>query len=212
MAVYGKESSLFPFRLFDLSPTVSSITKLNRFDLSMGQSEPEIQENEVHLAVLYGKCWCIHISTARQEMTIYKIQESFVKMRVFNLFSQGTFQVNIVDSLIVLHNNEDQFTMTYDIFAKQDAPISPPMSITTHSQISNTEQKHPVSLYSDGWIVINPNYIIDRTTGFIYRLDIAIEHMPISIRNKSDLIKFLFRRTNSKRVLLQKVKSFITER
>jgi hypothetical protein len=36
--------------------------------------------------------------------------------------------------------------------------------------------------------------------------------MPISIRNKSDMIKFLFRRTNSKLVLLQKVKVFITDR
>jgi hypothetical protein len=130
-----------------VNPSTHSIAKLHNFDLGTQINEPDIQEHELFLVTLYGKCWCIYISSARQEMTIYKIKEnSFIKLRVFNLFSQGRFNLNIVDSLIVLHNNEDKFTMAYDIFAKQDAPVSPPMPITTKAKLFNTNTETDVPL------------------------------------------------------------------
>jgi hypothetical protein len=154
-------------------------------------------------------------------MTIFKFKENtFVKQRVFNLFSPGNFSLSVVDSLIVVHNIEDHLSMAYDIFTKQDAPVSPPMSIAPYRSFHAPEEKEEptspepseVELYSSSWRYIHPNLIIDRKGGYLFELHITLNDMPISIRSKTDLIKFLFRRLNSKFVLLRVLKSFIDER
>ncbi len=195
------------------------LSKLDRFSLEIQTGEPNFEQSEIYLVLLYGKCCCAFLSSSRQEMLIFRFKDTtFTKHRVFNLFSPGNFALSIVDSLIIVHNTDDKLSMAYDIFTKQDAPVCPPMSIAPYSSYTRdeTRTKSPepseVELYSSPWRYIHPNIIIDTKGGFLFELHISLNEMPISIRSKTDMIKFLFRRLNSKFVLLRMLKSFIDER
>ena len=45
--------------------------------------------------------------------------------------------------------------------------------------------------------------------GYVFELKLSISHMPINMRNRKDSIKFLFRRVNSKALLLTTLRTFI---
>ncbi len=51
-----------------------------------------------------------------------------------------------------------------------------------------------------------PHYIIDGQAGYVFELQLALPEMPININKKSEMIAFLFRRVNSKLVLVKRVK------
>jgi hypothetical protein len=208
VAAHGKGHVLYPFKIFEPSPNNHSIVKLNRFDLGIHRDEPEVNENEIYVARLYEACFCLYVSNSRQEMVCFEMtpENIFVRSRTFNLFSQGVLNVSFIDSLIILHNSDDKLSMAYDLGAKQDTPVSPPMPMIAGSK------NQSIQLYSPKWMMATPNFIIDTANGLAFELCISIERMPISIRSKIDLVKFLFRRKNSKAVLLQKIKSLIVER
>ncbi len=225
VALEGDDTGLVPFKVSDLVKLdrFQVISPLSSSSLNSGGGggggatlpplEPPIQEKELFLVTLYRKCWCVHVSIYRREMTIFKMtpENNFVKYRVFNIFSQGISHVTVSDSLLILHNHDEKLSMAYDILANQDAPVSPPMPIGTHHQSQHGDDEDAIEPYSKDWMLINPNYIIDLKHGLIFQLQLDIELMPLSIRNKLDMIKFLSRRTNSKMVLLKRVKSFITD-
>jgi len=50
---------------------------------------------------------------------------------------------------------------------------------------------------------------MDITVGSIFELKLSIANMPINIRNRRDAIKFLFRRVNSKPLLMNTLRGFI---
>ncbi|KAG2381669.1 hypothetical protein C9374_006053 [Naegleria lovaniensis] len=213
VAVEGKNASLFPF----LVTSNGQINKLPKVDLPESKDQP-LQENETFLVSMYGRCCLVCVSYANYEIHIYKYKaentQAFVKQRIFNIFSGSNIAVNVVDSLLIVHNLDEKSSVAYDVFTKQDSPVSPPLSISPHSlpnsllgdSIENASER----LYKvQSWTYWLPNYIYDKELGFIFELKLSISHMPINIRNRKDAIKFLFRRVNSKPILISALRQVI---
>jgi len=59
---------------------------------------------------------------------------------------------------------------------------------------------------------ITPNLILDKNSGYLFEVQLLLTEMPIGIKKRSEVIKFLFRRANSKYVLVKKIKKYIETR
>ena len=106
----------------------------------------------------------------------YKPQnvQAFVQQRIFNLFSGSNIALNVVDSLLIVHNLDDKTSTAYDVFTKQDYPVSPPLSISPHYTVKDTLTQADTQVdatdrlckYTIGFISILShfcNYIINLT-------------------------------------------------
>jgi hypothetical protein len=209
-ALDAKGHVLYPYRILD-----SNIAKLQKLTLDVPATESPLVEDEIHVMQLYQKFYVAYLCNGRQELSFYRFaQDQFVKDRTCNLFSVGEFRISVVDSLVIVHNIEHKLSMTFDISVKQDSPVCPPLSIAPYKKYYvgtdvNNEEPESVDLYSPDWLYASPNFIIDKKTGFMFELHIFLNDMPISIRKRTEVIRFLFRRVNSKIVLLKRLKKFI---
>lgn len=75
----------------------------------------------------------------------------------------------------------------------------------------DADEPTEVLLYSPSWIFIYPNMVLDKESGFMFELQPLLTQMSINTDNKTEIIRFFFRRANSKSVLLQMIRSFIEQ-
>nr|CAG4717070.1 unnamed protein product [Naegleria fowleri] len=213
VAIEGKNTGLYPY----IVTLNGQLNKLPKVELPESKDQP-LQENETFLVSMYGRCCLVCVSSANYEIHIYKYKsqntQAFVKQRIFNIFSGSNIAVNVVDSLLIVHNLDEKSSVAYDVFTKQDSPISPPLSISPHSLpkslLGDSVENACERLYkAQSWTYWLPNYIYDKELGFIFELKLSISHMPINIRNRKDAIKFLFRRVNSKPILINALRQVI---
>ncbi|XP_014249650.1 regulator of MON1-CCZ1 complex [Cimex lectularius] len=191
------------------------ISKLTAFDLysdSDYKGLSNIDRDDVIIGIVYNKPRILFVNyrttnTMAQAEVIVRTLINANEVKVTNVLrinSGGRFGLNVVDNLIIVHNQNTKSSLIFDItnapfegVVTTHKPLVEPMSLksTSHSQAVQCE------LYSPNWVIFQPNIIMDVIKGCLWGLELNLNGFYKHFENKNNLIKFLLLRKNSQMII-----------
>ncbi|KAF6029890.1 C18orf8 [Bugula neritina] len=202
--------------------------------------EPKLTllRRDAFLATIYNQ---VYIMTLKQdthssqpaELVLYRLSREKVvtKTHVLKFNSTGHFQVNIVDSLILVHHLQSKTTLLYDLkfssvcdqqIAIHQQPLITPLPMKPVTQMppfvpsfssspaAMAAAQPAYEMYSNNWIVFQPDVIIDAVQGCMWKTEISLPGFVDMISDKCLLIEVLLHRAGAKSLILDVVRSLVT--
>ncbi|XP_014207194.1 uncharacterized protein C18orf8 [Copidosoma floridanum] len=217
--------------------TPGNLHKITKFEMDTISPKPgklAVLERDVALAVLYGiPCIIVlrhqpgdNFRSGSAFVYVYTVHKMVTirKSHILKLDMSGRFAINIVDNLIIVHHQASKVSMIFDIML----PGVSDGTVIHHSQIVLPKSIKPCSirvpgpniseyvnqpcqLYSPDWVVFQPNVVIDAELGCLWYVGLKLEKIVKLISEKVLLVEFLMQRKNSKQILIQAIKDFVTQ-
>ncbi|KAK9510121.1 hypothetical protein O3M35_004973 [Rhynocoris fuscipes] len=212
----------------------NQILKLAKFDVDCDSVVSKLKKNaiaerDVALGVVYNQPRILFmnyqaINTGIQtEVIVYTIIKlaAVKKTDVLRIHQRGSFALNLVDNLIIVHNQFMKSSLVFDItdaefqgVVRYHLPVIDPKSIKPFEEEqpsnSNEIQKH-CELYSPNWIMFQPNIVMDVKAGCLWTLELILMGFYKYITDRKELIKFLLLRSNSKFIIARTLSSLMDE-
>ncbi|XP_065092902.1 regulator of MON1-CCZ1 complex [Ochlerotatus camptorhynchus] len=206
----------------------STITKLPRLELGTGQG---CSGRDVTLAQLYGTNAIMilkQLQNRQFEVVIYLLNGPGLaprKSHILRLGQNGRFAMNIVDDVVVVHHQATATSMLFDIAlggGETDAnsgalihqPIIPAKAIKPFAlevpSISLDGKTVNCDLYSQHWVLFQPNIVIDAKLGCLWSVLLKLNSLCTLITDRIRLVEFLLQRTDGKPVLLNVLKEMMS--
>lgn len=197
----------------------------------------QLLERDVTLANIDGQLYVVILRNQQRsqttgpvgaEIVLYQLQRDIPakKVAVLQLNMIGRFAVNVVDNLVIVHHQASKTSMLFDIRLGGDfdgqityfQPVLAPLPL--EQAVFEAEEKDSTDavkkkrvlceMYSQNWIVFQPNIIIDAKLGCLWEVMIKLEPLVAMIGDKGLLIDFLLLRKESKMVILTVFKQALT--
>ncbi|XP_067146732.1 regulator of MON1-CCZ1 complex isoform X2 [Apteryx mantelli] len=164
-----------------------TMSKLSKFEIELPaapkSSKLSLSERDIAMATIYGQLYVLflrhHSRTSNStgaEVVLYHLprEGSCKKTHILKLNRTGKFALNVVDNLVVVHHQDTETSVIFDIKLKGEfdgtttihqfvlpprsiqpyqIPVAGPASVTSQSPV-------PCKLYSSSWIVFQPDIII----------------------------------------------------
>ncbi|XP_026733410.1 regulator of MON1-CCZ1 complex [Trichoplusia ni] len=202
----------------------STITKLQKLELDM--TKPVV-ERDVFILRLCEATWCAvfrhgHSATVSSpgptEVWLMPITgpSGYHYTHVLKTGLVGRFAVNVVDDLIVVHHQSSQTSQLFDIM--EDS--KPENNIMIHIPVVPGVSMKPARvgeqlcpMYSDTWVVFQPDYIIDARLGCLWRVKLIPSGLAHSVPKDeiAKIVAVLLRRTDGKDTIYRIVHQLVTE-
>ncbi|XP_044279951.1 regulator of MON1-CCZ1 complex isoform X4 [Varanus komodoensis] len=185
-----------------------TMSKLSKFEIELPaapkSSKLSLSERDIAMATMEGSCKKLHI---------------------LKLYRTGKFALNVVDNLVVVHHQDTETSIIFDIKLKGEfdgtvtlhqlvlparsiqpyqIPISGPASVTSQLPV-------PCKLYSSSWIVFEPDIIISASEGYLWNLQVKLEPIVKLLPDKGKLMDFLLQRKDCKMVILSVCSQMLSE-
>ncbi|CAI9721715.1 Regulator of MON1-CCZ1 complex [Octopus vulgaris] len=209
----------------------STVNRLPKFEVDLPAvpkpAKQTLLQRDVTMACLYGIVYIIVLrhqprgGSAGAEIVLYQLQKESPakKTNILRLDMSGRFAVNTVDNLIIVHHQASRTSMIFDINLPGESdnyimchhPVLSPLPIKPFRlflppapslPVGTEKTEYTFELYSDNWIVFQPDIIIDAKLGSLWTVQLCLEPLVEMIPNKLKLIEFLVLRKDSKLVLL----------
>lgn len=112
-----------------------SISKPSKIQFDVSSKDNFVYPEEISIHQIYNKSCILYICTKKQELSVFRsVEQYFTRKLTYNLFgAAGKYLVNVIDSLIFVHNVEDKLTMCYDIRWRERKPCAVPMCMDAYS-------------------------------------------------------------------------------
>ncbi|KAM6374976.1 regulator of MON1-CCZ1 complex isoform 4-T4 [Alca torda] len=165
------------------------------------------------------------LSLSERDIAMATIEGSCKKMHILKLNRTGKFALNVVDNLVVVHHQDTETSVIFDIRLKAEfdgsatihqfvlpprsiqpyqIPVAGPASVTSQSPV-------PCKLYSSSWIVFQPDIIISASEGYLWSLQVKLEPVVNLLLDKGKLMDFLLQRKECKMVILSVCSQMLSE-
>ncbi|XP_034941931.1 regulator of MON1-CCZ1 complex [Chelonus insularis] len=215
--------------------TPGNLHKITKFEMEAGPVKPgkyAVSERDVALTVLYG-IPCIIVLRHHYEakslsayVCIYTVHKMLTikKSHILKLDMRGRFAINVVDNLIIVHHQASKTSMIFDIMlgGASDGTVMHHTSVAVPKPIKPFNLKvqgatlseqviQPCPLYSENWVVFQPNIIIDIKLGCLWYIELRLEALVKLLTDKVQLIEFLLQRKNAKPILLQVLQTSVSD-
>ncbi|KAL1378589.1 hypothetical protein pipiens_015487 [Culex pipiens pipiens] len=206
----------------------STITKLPRLELPAGQG---VSGRDVTLAQLYGTNAIMLLKPLQNrqfEVVIYLLNGPGLapkKSHILRLGQNGRFAMNIVDDVIVVHHQATATSMLFDVAlggseteagtgAVVHQPIIPARAIKPFAlavpSISLDGKTMNCDLYSQHWVLFQPNIVIDAKLGCLWYVLLKLSSLCALITDRLRLVEFLLQRSDGKPALLTVLKEMMS--
>ncbi|XP_013921000.1 PREDICTED: uncharacterized protein C18orf8 homolog isoform X2 [Thamnophis sirtalis] len=197
-----------------------AMSKLSKFEIELPtvpkSSKLSLSERDIALTTIYGQLYVLYLrhhsrtsNSTGAEVVLYHLprEGSCKKLHILKLYRTGKFALNVVDNLVVVHHQDTETSIIYDIKLKGEFDgtitlhqlVLPPRSIQPYQipvagPASVTNQfPVPCKLYSSSWIVFQPDIIISAS------------------EDKGKLMDFLLQRKDCKMVILSVCSQMLNE-
>ncbi|XP_047293444.1 regulator of MON1-CCZ1 complex isoform X2 [Homo sapiens] len=218
------ENVLQPFHF-----RAGTMSKLPKFEIELPaapkSTKPSLSERDIAMATIYGQLYVLflrhHSRTSNStgaEVVLYHLprEGACKKMHILKLNRTGKFALNVVDNLVVVHHQDTETSVIFDIKLRGEfdgsvtfhhpvlparsiqpyqIPITGPAAVTSQSPV-------PCKLYSSSWIVFQPDIIISASQGYLWNLQVKLEPIVNLLPDKGRLMDFLLQRKECKMVIL----------
>lgn len=205
-----------------------TMSKLTKFEIELPTAVPKplkLSERDIAMATIYGQLFVLFLrhhwrtpNSNGAEVVLYHLprEGSCKKMHVLKLNRTGKFAVNVVDNLVVVHHQDTETSVIFDIRLRGEfdgtvtyhrpvlparslqpcqIPVAGPASVTSQSPVS-------CKLYSSSWIVFQPDIIISASEGYLWYLQVKLQPVVNLLPDKGVLMDFLIQRKDCKMVIL----------
>ncbi|XP_011843476.1 PREDICTED: uncharacterized protein C18orf8 homolog isoform X2 [Mandrillus leucophaeus] len=227
------ENVLQPFHF-----RAGTMSKLPKFEIELPaapkSTKPSLSERDIAMATVYGQLYVLflrHHSRASNstgaEVVLYHLprEGACKKMHILKLNRTGKFALNVVDNLVVVHHQDTETSVIFDIKLRGEfdgsvtfhhpvlparsiqpyqIPIAGPAAVTSQSPV-------PCKLYSSSWIVFQPDIIISASQGYLWNLQVKLEPIVNLLPDKGRLMDFLLQRKECKMVILSVCSQMLSE-
>lgn len=147
------------------------------------------------------------------------------KTHILKLNRTGKFALNVVDNLVVVHHQDTETSVIFDIRLRGEfdgtvtfhhpvlparsiqpyqIPLAGPAAVTNQSPV-------PCKLYSSSWIVFQPDIIISASQGYLWNLQVKLQPIVNLLPDKGRLMDFLLQRKECKVVVLSVCSQMLSE-
>lgn len=206
----------------------NQILKLMKFDIDseyLSKTKRVVNDRDIVLGVVYNQPRILFLnlqsSSSEAEVIVYTIIKlsSVKRTHVLRINQSGRFAMNIVDNLIIVHNQVTKTSLVFDITnnefqgaVKYYNPVLEPKSIMPfqESKLQGNVSK-PCELYSSHWIIFQPNIVMDAKVGSLWFIEINLMGFYNGISNKKDLVGFLLLRSNSKMIIAKTLEALLAD-
>ncbi|XP_075389179.1 regulator of MON1-CCZ1 complex isoform X2 [Tenrec ecaudatus] len=230
-AVLGNVLQPFYFRGVTMS-------KLPKFEIELPtapkSTKLSLSERDIAMATIYGQLYVLYLrhhsrtsSSTGAEVVLYHLprEGACKKMHILKLNRTGKFALNVVDNLVVVHHQDTETSVIFDIKLRGEFdgaltihhPVLPPRSIQPYQlpaagPASVTSQSPvPCKLYSSSWIVFQPDIIISASQGYLWNLQVKLQPIVNLVPDKGRLMDFLLQRKDCKMVILSVCSQMLSE-
>ncbi|XP_074113186.1 regulator of MON1-CCZ1 complex protein bulli [Cotesia typhae] len=216
--------------------TPGNLHKITKFEMEAIPAKPgklAVSDRDVVLAVLYGTPCIIvlrHQYEANKSISAYVCVYTVHKMltikksHILKLDLRGRFAINVVDNLIIVHHQASKTSMIFDIMlgGVSDGTVMHHTSVAIPKPIKPYNLKvqgatlseqviQPCPLYSENWVVFQPNIIIDIKLGCLWYIELHLEALMKLINDKVQLVEFIIQRKDAKPILLQVLQNYVND-
>ncbi|KAM5222117.1 regulator of MON1-CCZ1 complex isoform 3-T3 [Ctenodactylus gundi] len=215
-----------------------TMTKLPKFEIELPaapkSTKPSLSERDIAMATIYGQLYVLflrhHSRTSNStgaEVVLYHLprEGSCKKVHILKLNRTGKFALNVVDNLVVVHHQDTETSVIFDIKLRGEfdgtvtfhhpvlparsiqpyqIPLAGPAAVTSQSPV-------PCKLYSSSWIVFQPDIIISASQGYLWNLQVKLEPIVNLLPDKGRLMDFLLQRKECKMVILSVCSQMLSE-
>lgn len=204
----------------------NQVIKLQRFDVEgnwHGTNKLELFERSITVASIYGltrllvlQHESLNLKSRGAQILIYTIDcvtGITNKTHTLDLDINGRFALNVVDNLIIAHDQPSKSSFIFDIMIesteKSDCPKHYVSLIDSQPIRAPSLQDKDIQLYSLNWVFFQPNFIIDAKMGLLCTLHADLERFGKVIRDNILLLTFLSHRAEAGQIILSKVREVI---
>ncbi|KAM6135556.1 regulator of MON1-CCZ1 complex isoform 2-T2 [Pterocles gutturalis] len=215
-----------------------TMSKLSKFEIELPaapkSSKLSLSERDIAMATIYGQLYVLYLrhhsrtsNSTGAEVVLYHLprEGSCKKTHILKLNRTGKFALNVVDNLVVVHHQDTETSVIFDIKLKGEfdgsttihqfvlpprsiqpyqMPVAGPASVTSQSPV-------PCKLYSSSWIVFQPDIIISASEGYLWSLQLKLEPVVNLLLDKGKLMDFLLQRKECKMVILSVCSQMLSE-
>ncbi|XP_064433883.1 regulator of MON1-CCZ1 complex isoform X5 [Mirounga angustirostris] len=215
-----------------------TMSKLPKFEIELPavpkSTKLNLSERDIAMATIYGQLYVLflrhHSRTSNStgaEVVLYHLprEGSCKKMHILKLNRTGKFALNVVDNLVVVHHQDTETSVIFDIKLRGEFdgtvtfhhPVLPARSIQPY-QIPmagpapvTSQSPVPCKLYSSSWIVFQPDIIISASQGYLWNLQVKLQPIVNLLPDKGRLMDFLLQRKECKMVILSVCSQMLSE-
>ncbi|XP_030069403.1 regulator of MON1-CCZ1 complex [Microcaecilia unicolor] len=214
-----------------------SMSKLSKLEIELPSGtpkSPKLTERDIAMSTIYGQLFVLflrhHSRTSNStgaEVVMYHLQREGAckKTHILKLNRTGKFAVNVVDNLVVVHHQDTETSVVFDIKLRGEfdgavtlhqpvlparsihpyqIPVAGPAAVTSQSPV-------PCKLYSSSWSVFQPDIIISASEGYLWYLQVKLEPVVNLLPDKGRLMDFLLQRKECKAVILAVCSQMLSE-
>lgn len=211
-------NSIHPY-MFDRK----QVTKLQRFDVEgnwHGSDKLELFERSITIGSLYGRVRLLvlqheslNVRSKGAQILVYTVDHESgltTKTHTLDLDVSGRFAINILDNLVIAHDQPSKKSFIYDIMIdsteKSDCPkhyVSLVDSQPIRPLLLEGKSER-IEMYSLNWVFFQPNFIIDAKIGLLSTLHLDLFAIREVIQDDLILLSFLAHRRYSEQIILSK--------
>ncbi|MEE6464226.1 hypothetical protein FKM82_006215 [Ascaphus truei] len=214
-----------------------TMSKLAKFEIELPAATAKslkISERDIAMATIYDQLYVLFLrhhskvsNSAGAEVVLYHLpKEGYCKKtHILKLNRTGKFALNVVDNLVVVHHQDTETSVIFDIRLRGEFDGT----VTLHQPVLPARSIHPYQipvagpsavvglpplpckLYSSSWIVFQPDIIISASEGYLWYIRIKLQPIVHLLPDKGKLMDFLLQRRDCKLVILSVCSQMLTE-
>ncbi|XP_044279950.1 regulator of MON1-CCZ1 complex isoform X3 [Varanus komodoensis] len=200
-----------------------TMSKLSKFEIELPaapkSSKLSLSERDIAMATIYGQLYVLYLrhhsrtsNSTGAEVVLYHLprEGSCKKLHILKLYRTGKFALNVVDNLVVVHHQDTETSIIFDIKLKGEFDGT----VTLHQLVLPARSIQPYQIPisdSSSWIVFEPDIIISASEGYLWNLQVKLEPIVKLLPDKGKLMDFLLQRKDCKMVILSVCSQMLSE-
>lgn len=208
--------------------TRNQIVKLQRFDVEgnwFGNDKLELFERSITIASIYGSVRLLvlqheslNVLSKGAQILIYTVNHESgltTKTHTLDLDVSGRFAINILDNLVIAHDQPSKSSFIFDIMIESTEKSDSPnhfVSLVDSQPIRPLHiagRERAIEMYSLNWVFFQPNYIIDAKMGLLSTLHLDLAAIRDLIQDNQMLLSFLALRKYSAVIILDRCREIV---
>uniref|UniRef100_A0A452J395 Uncharacterized protein n=1 Tax=Gopherus agassizii TaxID=38772 RepID=A0A452J395_9SAUR len=182
-----------------------TMSKLSKFEIELPaapkSSKLSLSERDIAMATIYGQLYVLYLrhhsrtsNSAGAEVVLYHLprESSCKKMHILKLNRTGKFALNVVDNLVVVHHQDTETSVIFDIKLKGEFDGT----VTLHQLVLPARSIQPYQI---------------PVAGYLWNLEVKLEPVINLLSDKGKLMDFLLQRKECKMVILSVCSQMLSE-
>lgn len=222
VSVGSQGNSMQPYLFSD-----RRVLRLQRFEVEgnwQDSEKMELFERSITIAHIYGftrllvlQHESLNVRSKGAQIVLYTVDPetgNTSKTHTLDLDVSGRFAINVLDNLVVAHDQPSKSSFVFDIMLdtteKSDCP-NHFVSLVDSGPIKQLELEDgkAVEMYSLNWVFFQPNFIVDAKLGLLTTLQLNLDSLSSVFKDNNLMLRFLARRRNLGGSIVVKCKEIV---